>query len=117
MNNTDKLIDYLISNIESAKGFVAEQAPDVARQILEYGFWDNLMYLTIGAVLFTLFFIIFVRIYLSKEMSGEEKFGIGFFVLLAIFFCSLAISFNVSSLIKIKTAPKLYVIEKMKELK
>lgn len=107
-----KLLDYL----DATKDLVLEQAPDIFQQIIRYETISTIY----GIVIFStiLLGIICASIYMYRNPSGDKYSGYNLtrcmipIIFIPIFFIQLL--FSVDALIKIKVAPKYYIIQKLK---
>lgn len=122
---TDKILEYL-SNAES---FVKDQVPDFINQYLTWCFYSNVFFIILG---FTLFLIpLFVYLVNESKNKGKtreyNRYGnpenfptivSAIFLILSIFafgvFFIMA-TVNTYDLIKIKVAPKVYLVDKFVE--
>lgn len=132
----DELVGWLADTAKSTETFVLEQAPDVARQMVAWGFWSActylILWLALAAALLTWVAIMWPQyrriktahdaaVEKSYEMAQErprtpmfiEVFGIvrwvalGFGVLIVM----AASTTNLPTIIKCTVAPKVYLIE------
>ncbi len=105
-NATKKLMDYLDQTVVFAQG----QLPDVAQQMLAYGaistkFW-LITFSVIAAISFLIWFI--------YTLGGDEDHIPGKIItgLITVFFICIAGGFYLD-LMKISTAPKLYIMQEI----
>lgn len=108
----------LIKIIKSTQSFVADQAPDVARQMLLRGAFDAWMYLGLGLLFFGIVVVILFLVYREYKKSDDIydiRGGSILALMLLIVTVVLACS-NVSTLYKIKYAPKVYLLEELSDL-
>lgn len=100
---------------KSTEAFVLEQAPDVARQIIAWGTAQAWMGIIAGGVILLLATLALVSAYIDWEDHNDPIIrwllgGIGVPVGL------LMAGINVATLVKINTAPKLYLLEQVSRL-
>jgi hypothetical protein len=107
----------LLNNITNMKDFVIEQAPDICKQILAFGFVSNIVYITLCVLIIAM--SLYVIKYITKDLNlekshNDENDGICFFtlVLCGIIVISFGIMIkDILELLKIYYAPKLYLID------
>ena len=108
----EELFKELLRMIKSMSNFTIEQAPDAARQILEYGVWDaqfSIMIWVIPAVI-ALLFAIWLVVWMIKEVEIDPAPLV--FILVAIsivLFCVAGA--NYKDIKQIEIAPKVYLID------
>ena len=104
-------IDKIINVIDKGAEFGAEQLPLFAQEILTYFAYRHTLWVVILGLCLG-FCVIGLR-YMAKEKADEGIYLVPviFTILATCYFVS-----NVNSLIKIKLAPKLYLVEAIKEL-
>lgn len=106
---TVKLMEYLEQTVTFAKG----ELPDVALQIVQYGATSAFIWFLFSAIIAGLLLLIFIREWLFN------RYGDGFSTLFSflgfLLFSTVAISQKMEML-KIETAPKLYVMEYMRDM-
>jgi hypothetical protein len=111
---TDELMKYLLSTLKDTVEFSKEQAPEVARQMLELGRWEALttaywgIFWAVGAIVWALIILWFAR----KCDDGDI---VGFILvpIAAFFFGIYCFVSSYSEFKKIEIAPKVYLIEKV----
>ena len=120
----DLLLEKTLKFVEGTGDFVVEHAPDYVQQLLEYGFWDNAFTLILVSLLLLFFiFILGIGIYLNKYYPAtigkfpldKALIGLGFngfwiFLFIAVF----AVPSCARNMVKIKTAPKVYIVDELK---
>jgi len=122
----DKLIEKLISYLESTENFVYEQAPDFIQQLLAYEKLSSIVGTFISGIV--MFFCIFLAIYHIYNPEFEvREYNSGNRTLLSQMLCFmpllLAIPFFgqflqcVANWIKMSIAPKVFLLEYMMKLK
>lgn len=100
---TQKLVEYVTQIVDFGK----EQMPDVVTQLLAYDAkiaWMLFFVCVIGA-LFTAFCL-----FLAVVSDAEGWQGVNFSILVVLILCSIG---NYATLVKIETAPKLYVLDEL----
>jgi len=111
----DKLVEYIDQTVTFAKG----ELPEIANQIAVYGAASASIWMTvlgIGAALAFLLFVLAVRASKENEDMDEDMVGVA---ILMFFITGVLVVFTVSqrmTLLKIEKAPKLYVLEQVREL-
>lgn len=113
MKEIEPLINALIDLINSSKNLVVEQSPEIVRQWIKWGFWED-----IGWVIFCAVLLVFVFPMLKWcRRNREEIFdGPGFMIthiLIGVyaFFSFLGFLSNAIELVQISVAPKVWLIE------
>ena len=116
MNNEEVLNAFankMLSAVEELETFGKEQIPDYIEQVLMFNFWSGVSYIVLwgifGAVLIGL--ALFGVRKKKQNPRGEWEILVilgGIFGALAVI---LPIVINTSDLIKIKVAPKVYIVD------
>ena len=108
----EDLITWLKEKIDGAEGFVLEQAPLYCQELLEYSWFYNV--LTLGlSIAFFLTLIIITIVSVKRRWFDEKVFLFSYalcYGLLLIFVLG-SIFISTSSLIKIKTAPRVFILD------
>jgi len=114
---TNKLIQY----IEQTEVFLKAETPEYIRQLLEYEVYDSVI--TIVAMFTALMFaavVFLVGIYVGKKNDYHDGSWIGAVIIGGIMSTVMAIIFlvdgtaNVKKIIKINTAPKVFIIDHLR---
>jgi len=119
MDKINEALVILVELLKSTKDFVGDQAPKIAQEIINYTFYNNLIW----SVLFSLLFITFTIIsFISYKRFNSEKaetdinykeyyqitfifspiFSILFLILLVI---------NLNDLLQCKVAPRMVILD------
>lgn len=122
MNKTDdklaSLLDFIESSLKSTKAFAAEQAPDVVKEILRYGVWTNAFQIVVAS-LFVAISITFA-FWCGGNMEGtwdNDAWIFGVIVSIVVTFIFVFWwAACLDELVKIKLAPKIYILEEAKGL-
>jgi hypothetical protein len=112
MNNKkllDKALNQIIKRLEKAESFTLKQAHDIAKEMIKV----DLVSYGLVSIVSLLWTLVSSYLLVSKDLSQGERdplivFGPMFGVLLFILFLTL--------FIRIVVAPKLHILEKLKEL-
>lgn len=108
------------TTLQNTKSFVAEQAPDVIRQLLNYELVSSIIVFvgSLGLILTAFFIYNHYRKLVKKENSrrarGLADIYLAILVIVLIFGCVPALC-SFSNIIKITVAPKVYVLEYLKK--
>ena len=103
--------------------FVQEQAPELCDEIVNYGFWSNLLIWLLCMIIIGLTCLYTYKIYKNKE--SRELFESGDSMMLCIMLpmswsisivALLVSTFRAGKTIKALVAPRLYVLEYLKDL-
>ena len=105
------MIKKLIEYIEGTKDFILEQAPDIIQQILEYDTKSTILWLCLACIVALCGAALCVHGYFSTQSTFEKPYLIFAYMLTP--FAIIAIFACCDNLIKIKIAPKYYVLEKI----
>ena len=121
---------YILDNSIKAGEFVKEQAPQVAREIIAWGFWEGLLWTVFHAfivLLFTILFTVVIKKMVSKGITllGSSRDELGFAltfpgILIAagmaavVLYNISCIPTTISRCIKASVAPKVYLLEQIK---
>lgn len=120
-NVTDKmndLVNWLDTAAKTSSSFISEQTPLFITEYLNYNFWVSFIWFCVAVVVLigaiTASIIFFVKG--KKDRWYNENNVVGFWIccLIALFMFA-PLSFN-SDWIKIKLAPRVYIVEHIKEL-
>lgn len=134
MNDLNGLVSFLTETLKQGLSFAQDKVPAYVEQVLEYGFFRNMIELSVWAVLFVVATIVFL--YFLKNLLNTKKkwlkekhprdFDISYdwdYELWWLFasagasmlfmFCAIT---TVTQLVKIKVAPIVYLIERTAEL-
>ena len=118
---TEKLFnEYLTSllrAVEKGVDFAVEQIPLVIQEKLTFSFYEHLLYLCIWTmpVLFIVGFLLLSRrkLYKNNNSDWPKLAACGFIV----FCCGLLpIGYNIVALLEISLAPRLYLLEWLREM-
>ncbi len=118
MENLDRLTGFLLDTLKETKGFVAEQAPDFVRQMLEYAAFDAKMGMAFWIVmsLFGVFLLYKALTYKNEySRSSDGIFGCILLGIILFVFGLFGTVNNFTTLKKIQIAPKVYIMEKISE--
>jgi hypothetical protein len=105
MEKLSQVLDALIGVIKSSAEFAGNQLPDIAQQACAYEVAASTYWLVIFGVLLVLLLGFLILLIASK--SDE---GIGITLTAIIVFTALS-GFQIMDIVKVKTAPKVYVME------
>lgn len=101
---TKKLIDY----IEKSKDFVLEQAPDIMKEMLEYHKYESIVSISFLSVF--IIGLIITAVILYKKRNELTMWWIPLLIVPVVFFGILC---DCCDLIKVKTAPKYFILSKL----
>lgn len=104
----------LLNNITNMKDFVIEQAPDICKQILVFGFASNIVYITLCVLFIATSLYVIKHIIKNVNIKDFDNFGILFFVIVLFIFSTVCFGImikDILELLKIYYAPKLYLID------
>lgn len=114
----NKLLDILITTIEKGGDFASHQMPEIAQEIITYNLFTY--YITIAALslLLVIPFMLFRRfkIYIKEDPDNrynDTVFGHAFGAALSLLVILMIMLITVVKIVKIKTAPKLFLIEEV----
>lgn len=117
----------VIGDVEKFKEFAVEQLPDIAQQIVAWGFWYNIFVCIITILVAIVPLFAFFKLFKSINWDSgalraedEPKFFcmvvVGVIGVIAGIFVIRNISTNGMDAVKCKFAPKIYLIEYSKDL-
>lgn len=108
----EKFQEYLMSILEKTGEFLGEELPEVAEQILLFNLSISIFYLAVGVCLSCLSAYHIIKF---SKIEGDSDEGEFVKMLLGGVICGLfgfvLIIFNISTVLKIWLAPKLYLLE------
>jgi hypothetical protein len=98
--------------------FVQQQAPDLAKQIVSWGLWSSISEAFLNVITMVIIYKIWKHWAIVKWNENEEPTAMVFMVIGGIIFIIMFICVwvNVEEIIKCLVAPKLYLIEYIKNL-
>jgi hypothetical protein len=112
----DKLIDQLLQMLKNGVDFTIGELPDIARQVLEFSYFSNIVWVGVFGGLVSLFTVLLLGGILVQRFSREidcEMYiglvGVGFAMVLLI--SMIAVPAILVDNYKIKHCPKLYLID------
>jgi hypothetical protein len=104
----------LLQAAESGASFAAEQIPLVVQEKLAFDFWSSVMWATVSAISMVLVWYGYYKLNVMAEWDEETTAP----TTVAAAFCTLpllvVIFVNLSAIIKIQVAPRLYIVEWLK---
>lgn len=112
--SSEKLLEFIEKTGEQTVDFAREQVPLVIQEVLEWGFYSHLIN-AVGC----LFIVIFLVIILKKTWKYLDDspivivWGAGVIICFAL---TCAMFHSGTTCVKIKVAPRLYLIESLNEL-
>lgn len=113
----NQALSQLVSVTSSTTNFVSDQAPVVCQEILNYMFWKNAISLiccVIFAILSCCYFYYYYKNYDDKHFKIIDLIFIISFIVFIV--CFISIFTLTADLIKISFAPRLFLIEFLKNL-
>lgn len=115
--------DELIAWVEQAKDFAEAQAPLVVEEMLRYGFWSNLLEASVGFLLIaTAVSAVCLLVKHMKSLDDIEDTNpaiavpCGFAATICFMVGSPIFFINAKTLLMLCLAPRLYIIEQLKDL-
>lgn len=105
---------------ESAVDFIIQQAPDVAQQIVAWYFWENVITSICFFIPLALILFFGVKVFRNSDFddgTGFSKFMSSFVMVTAFFILGGYSSFKAKEAIKAHVAPKLVLIEYIRDFK
>lgn len=111
----DKLLTDLLSIVEKGTTLVAEQLPLIAQELLQYRLCIAIVGVGIGLLFFILAALVFSKT--KNVRCTDTKVGITIgAIILAVVGASIVLA-NGTTAIKIKIAPRLYVIDYLRHIR
>lgn len=112
-----KLLDMLVLGLEKGAGLLQEELPKLAHEILEYNFYTNLL----SAIVFVFIGIVIVVavIYALRNLC-DDGFDYGFTGLIGSLFITVVLGtavVKINNIIKIKVAPRVYIIDYIRTIR
>lgn len=113
-NQTDEklaeLLTYLLDTTKSAEGFLVEQAPMYVQELLTYSLINSYVSIGISVLLFFLMASLGLLVWKKRECIEDWPFGL---VIIGIISLGpwVPIIFETMNVIKIKTAPRVFILE------
>ncbi len=122
MMDKEAAIQTFISSMAEAGNKAMSEAPEVLQEYLQWQFIEHIVYAVISAVIMVLL-VVYYRHIISAKGDGDledyimDHFGRFVMIVVAAFFSIVApisLAVDTYSAIKIKLAPKVYMIDQMK---
>ncbi len=115
----EKLLDMFVTGLQKGAGLMQEELPKLAHEILEYAFYSELVKLILCSIILIL--TISTAIYLVKFKLKDDRDGYywGFLValILPLIISSVNVFTKTDNVIKIKVAPRVYLIDYIRTIK
>lgn len=114
-NALAELIKELTSSLQGAKSFVSSELPEVAKQVLAYSWYATWVDVLWGFIVLGMAYggHRFIQKQIAKDRDDAPWFTLYFVVGVAVSAGTCCLGSGVETLIKIKMAPKVYLIEKI----
>jgi len=105
------LMDYVTKAVD----FGTEQVPLIAQELLTFGLYTNILGVVIYGVLFLLSLgLVYLSYRHFKDHRNEALYGLTLGIALVVVpLLGVGVGFCISDIIKIQTAPKVYVLQHM----
>ena len=113
MNFTKEYLDQIMAWLQSGVNAITANAPEFVRQTLNYYFYSNLVWLVFALIV--VIGSVFVLRWMIENQNDPDDVGIIFISVVASFSVILIIV-EVGYLLKIKLAPILFMLTKIKAL-
>ncbi len=108
-----KYLDVIESGVKSSADFIQEQAPLVVQEFLAWRFWSSVCTCVVMIAIIAMC-VYFCRKIHKRMEPGDEPVFIIPVTIAAI--CAVSLYFNAGAAIKVKLAPRLVLIEEIREL-
>lgn len=111
------IIDWLKKNGAAVENFIKEQTPLLVEEILDWNFFYHLVWMCIGLfiILISVVILMFMKKY-WEEISKDDCEGIVIFPMFFTILGLLVVFSNLFYIIKIRIAPRLFILEELKSL-
>lgn len=108
----NELVGWLADTAKSTEAFVLEQAPDVARQIVAWGLWSSVFWLSV-CVPFVMVGLWLLAKAFRTFKNGDPDCDAFTLIVVGVILCFpiVGVIDNAAQIVKIKVAPKVYLIE------
>lgn len=109
-------LQSVLEFMKSGTGFVKEQAPLYVQELLQWGFYDNVISAIVGMILFAPLFIYSFftwKANLKKSHDTSDPYLLINILMLLIcipLFCAVIVP-SIREAVKIKVAPRVYIVE------
>lgn len=112
---TEELMRYLLETIKSTVDFTKEQAPAIVEEILRYDAWDAGLSVLVTVTVSLVICIPGLIAYRKRESWGTEPMfaTITIAAVMLSFLITITVT-EIKTIVKIKTAPKYYLIQKLR---
>jgi hypothetical protein len=113
--SASELIDFIKAGGATTIDFAKEQVPLVVEEMIRWGWWGAMLGIAFGIVTFGLCAacVGYIRVSLRK---GDEPFFSVVIAALSFVIGAAALTTNTATAIKITVAPRLYLIDQLKEI-
>ena len=105
-------LGFILETLKSSKEFVLAEAPEVVRQLIEYTI--TIDYIAIGVGVALLILGLSLALYWSRDTYDREGFLISGVIML--FLAIIPLAMGTTELVKVKTAPKVFVLDYVADL-
>lgn len=117
VDKVDLLLGKLLEVVEKTESFMTEQTPDFIKQMLDYDIWllgNDILFWSFLLVFFLAIAILFLVLGIKKD---DDLIGGFVFFLFMTILMGCGVYGTYCDMKKIEMAPKVYIIEKIKDLK
>lgn len=114
-----KFFEKMLMYVNKGEVFLGAEIPKYIEEILTYNFYVGILGLILSVVIFSVFLIVAIKLYNAKR-KDFDTFGTILYSCLVIFLLGIPFSFGVRDLdnaIKIKVAPRVFIIDYLKNSK
>ena len=114
----ERAVDAVITRVESAEKFALDQAPDIAKEIIAeksaLAIYQIILYTAASAGFIKIAF--FLASFADANSRAEWPYATSAGAGMAAFFFIILALVTISTLISVKTAPKLVILQELKSL-
>lgn len=123
-DNLPELVDWVKKTADSTGQFLQEQTPLLIQEYLNWVFWDNLLSVVIILSIFIPSVIISCKSATKADFDDGAPFSVhhlkviifGFLSIITFFPAMFEVIPSIKEIVKVKTAPRVVIVEKLKEL-
>jgi len=112
-----ELLVILKQGIVEGKELITTQFPILCQQIVKWGIWGNIFQIVIFSIMLYISYRLMRLGFKKLNESGEEGWGILFIgSILGVIFSNLFLLISIYNLLRVLSAPNLYILEYLKEV-
>ncbi len=114
-NQIEILVTKAMGYLEATEGFVQEQAPLVVQEVIIFGRWEHSIQLVLASMMLVIGVILIIRKAKDCFMAEPTRHDLAMLAYVAVALMGVA-TLNLKTTIQVWVAPRLYIIDYLKDL-